>query len=485
MMDRGPLLLALNESTTLQLMGKSLRGAGYEFIPVRDVEGLNKSLAESSPALVLIGETFDGQSGIRLSEEMLDRFPTLPILLYAKRDGNGLAGEVLKAGLSGYIHPPLRPDELLQAVNRSLSRARRLGDWLRQEVKLTTSTLEERTRLSESERARYESIFSNIQDGVIVLDFHDRILFLNQAARHAFGIGSQDVTGRELVEVISHPDVRSLLARASVEPLKYHEIKLDTDQVLNAQATPIPGIGSAITMQDISYLKEVDRLKNDFVQGISHDLRSPLTALIGYADLIERVGPLTEQQNEFMQRMKASMQQITILVTDLLDLGRLETDFETRRDFVHMPDVLKYTLDTFERQARDKNIQLTSALGADIPPVRASSIRIRQMLENLVGNAIKYTPEQGSVHVSIAARDRQIILEVKDSGLGIPQNEQSRVFEKYYRASNAPSAAQGTGLGLAIVKSIVENYHGRIWVESTLGQGSSFFVVLPAHDQII
>jgi signal transduction histidine kinase len=183
--------------------------------------------------------------------------------------------------------------------------------------------------------------------------------------------------------------------------------------------------------------------------------------------------------------MKASYQQITVLVDDLLHLRRLETDFETRRDMVHIPDVLKYTLDTFESQAHDKGIRLTSALGDGIPAVRANSIRIRQLLDNLVGNAIKYTPGSGEVHVSILARDNQVILEVKDTGLGIPQNEQNRIFEKFYRASNAPGAVQGTGLGLSIVKSIVESYHGRIWVESTPGQGSSFFVVLPAHDQVL
>jgi two-component system NtrC family sensor kinase len=162
-----------------------------------------------------------------------------------------------------------------------------------------------------------------------VLDERNNILFINPAARHTFGTGDRS-DRRPLVDAIPHPDLRSLLARSSTEPLKYHEIRLDAGGVLNAQFTPIPGIGSAITMQDISYLKEVDRLKSDFVQTISHDLRSPLTSLIGYADLVRRIGPLTDEQLEFMNRMKASYQQITVLVDDLLNLRRLETGFETR-----------------------------------------------------------------------------------------------------------------------------------------------------------
>lgn len=476
------ILLALDDSPVFQLMGRALRAAQYEIAIAQDIEGLQKALQQSSPALMLIGETFAGQKGLKISESMLERFPTLPILLFSEQDTTGLAKDILQAGLSGYLYPPLRTEDIVGTVNRSLARARRLGDWLRREVKLTTSSLEERAKLSEIDRSRYESIFSNIQDGVIVLNGENKILFLNPSIRETFGMGSQDVIGKPLLEILVHPDVRALLTRAAEGPLKYHEINLDTGQVLNAQFTPIPNIGSAITIQDISYLKELDRLKNDFVHTVSHDLRSPLTALLGYTELIDRIGPLNEQQHDFLRRIQASVQHITALVNDLLDLGRLEAGFDTRRETVHIESVLKYTLDTFEAQARARNIDLTSTISADVAPLRANPIRIRQLLDNLVGNAIKYTPEHGKINISVSTRDKQIILQVSDNGPGIPQNEQTRIFEKFYRASNVPEGTQGSGLGLSIVKSIVESHHGRIWVESILGNGSSFFVVLPAHE---
>jgi two-component system NtrC family sensor kinase len=145
--------------------------------------------------------------------------------------------------------------------------------------------------------------------------------------------------------------------------------------------------------------------------------------------------------------------------------------------------VLRYTLDTFENQARGKKIDLVSETSADLPPLRANPIRIRQMLDNLVGNAIKYTPQGGKVDVHADLMDDQIILRVSDNGPGIPPGEQSRIFDKFFRASNAPEGVQGSGLGLAIVKSIVESHRGRIWVESSLGQGTTFFVVLPTYVQ--
>lgn len=429
-----------------------------------------------------MGDVFAGELGLQISEEMLVRFPTLPIILFAERDTSGMAKSVLRSGLSDYLYPPLHTDEIVNAVNRSLVRARQLGDWLRREVRRTTSSLEERAKLSEAERSRYETIFANIQDSVIVLDEENRIIFINHSVGELFGLNEKAAVDKPILDVITHPDVRSLLARAAEGAIKYHEINLDSGQVLNAQYTPIPKIGSAITMQDISYLKELDRLKNDFVHTVSHDLRSPLTALLGYAELIDRIGPLNEQQREFLSRIQASVQHITTLVNDLLDLGRLEAGFDTRRETVHIVSVLKFTLDTFETQARNKKITLSSNLSPVIPVLRANPIRIRQLLDNLVGNAIKYTPEGGKVEINVATQDQQIILNVKDTGPGIPHSEQNRIFDKFYRASNVPDGSPGSGLGLAIVKSIVESYHGRIWVESTLGQGSSFFVVLPAHE---
>ncbi len=477
------LLLVLNPSPVLQLMEQTLHAAGYEIAIVHDQGGLKRSLQESTPALVIIGETFDGVNGIELARGMLDRFPTLPILLYAEKDTTGIVKAVIAAGLSGYIYPPLKMDVMVDSVKNSLNRASHLGDWIRREVKRTTSSLAEKAKLSEAERSKLTAIFSTIQDGVIVLDRHKNILFANHAVCDAFKIKEENVVGRSVGDAIPHPELKALLLRSQDGPLKYHEINFDEGQIFNAQFTLIPGVGSAITMQDISYLKELDRLKTDFVQTVSHDLRSPLTAVLGYTELIARVGTLTPQQHDFLGKIQSSVQHITTLVNDLLDLGRLEAGFDTRRERVDLENVLNYTLDTFDAQVKKRKIKLVVKVAENLPPLRANPIRIRQMLDNLIGNAIKYVPEAGRVFIGIYQESQQIILEVKDSGPGIPPNEQSRIFEKFYRASNVPDSAIGSGLGLAIVKSIVESHQGRVWVESDLNEGTSFFVVLPAYEQ--
>lgn len=476
------ILLALNPSPVLDLMERTLSAAGFEVAVVHDRLGMEKSIQEAIPALMIVGEKFSDQDVFSISQEIFERFPTLPIILYADKDMTGLAKSALKMGLSGYLYPPLKMSDISDEVQRSLARARRLGDWLRREVKRTTSSLAEKAELSEAERQKLEAIIGNIQDGVIVMDRNKNIILVNRAVRDIFGLAGVDLVGKPLTAAIQNEDLKALLIRAIDGPLKYHEINFDDGRVYNAQYTPIPHIGSAITMQDISYLKELDRLKSDFIHTISHDLRSPLTAILGYAELIERTGSLTPNQQEFLHRLQGSTQHITTLVNDLLDLGRLDAGFDTRREAVHLENVLKYSLDIFENQIRKKNIKLTVDIAPNLKTLRANPIRIRQMLDNLVGNAIKYTPMEGGVCVSISMQGDQFVIKVKDTGVGIPPEEQGRVFEKFYRATNVAKGAEGSGVGLAIVKSIVESHQGRVWVESIVGEGSTFIVLLPRQE---
>ena len=476
------ILLALDPSPILGLMERTLHSAGFEVAIASDLIGLNKSMHEAIPSLMIVGEKFAEQSGLTIANELNEPFPTLPINFYAHLATTGFAKTALKMGLSGYLYPPLKVSDITEEVQRSLDRSSKLGDWLRREVRRTTSSLTERAKLSESERSKLDAIIANIQDGVIVLDDKKSILLANHAIYDIFNLDGKEITGRPLDEMIKNADLQALLIRAGDGPLKYHEINFDDGRVFNAQYTPIPRIGAAVTMQDISYLKELDRLKSDFIHTVSHDLRSPLTSILGYTELVERTGPLNANQLEFLHRLQGSIHHITTLINDLLDLGRLEAGFDTRREAVQLEGVLHYSLDMFDGQLKKKKIILNTDITPDLHPLRANPIRIRQMLDNLIGNAIKYTPDGGRIGISMSMQDDQVILKVEDTGYGIPPDEQGRVFEKFYRATNAVEDIEGSGLGLAIVKSIVDSHQGRVWVESIVGKGSTFIVLLPAHE---
>ena len=482
MPKRDLILLALDDDTISQLMQRALQSVSYETASASDRTSLNKIIQETVPALIMLEEQFDGLSGVKVALEILERFPTMPILIYTEQESTLLYKEVVQAGLSGCLYPPLRNDDIVGSVERSLQRARKLGDWLRREVKRTTASLEKRATLSESELKRYEFIFANIQDCVLILDEDRRIQLTNRAMEVAFDLPGKEARKRLVSDVINHPDFVSLLNRAHDHPLKYHEINFDDGRIYNAQYTPIGGFGSVVTMQDISYLKQVDRIKNEFVHTVSHDLRSPLTSVLGYTELIQRVGPLNEQQEEFLDRIRSSVKSITSLVNDLLDLSRLEAGFDTRRELVRLDNILRFAVDTLESQFESNNLTLELDIGKDLPELRGNPVRLRQLLDNLLSNAVKYSPQGSTINVSLQAEDNQIIFRVADTGSGIPQSEHARIFEKFYRASNVPDAVGGSGLGLAIVKSIVDTHQGRIWVESSVGKGSTFFVVLPAYD---
>lgn len=473
------ILIALEESSILMLMERVLR-VKYEIAIAKDTQALGRLLQESNPALLLMGERFDGHEGVRVAKELIDRFPTLPILIYSEKAKPELIKGILGLGLSGYISPPLSTEDVVEAVENSLRNAHRVGDWLRREVKRTTASLKKRAQISEAERSRLELVFNNIHDSVMILDEEKNILLLNPAMCRTFGLDAKTAIGKPVLDVLTHPDLLALVTRTETQdPLNYHEVSFPDGRVGNAQLTAIYEVGFAITMQDITYLKEMDRIRSEFVHTVSHDLRSPLTSVMGYSELVERVGPLNENQRDFLNRIRDGIQHITSLVNDLLDLGNVEAGFDTQRQFVQLEGILRYTLDMLQGQIKSKRLKVHTDIARSLPALRANPIRLRQVLDNVVGNAIKYSNADGEVKIAIHAEGDQVILQVTDEGLGIPPTDQQYIFDKFYRGSNTSPEIEGSGLGLAIVKSIVENHQGRIWVESAVGKGSSFFIVLP------
>jgi PAS domain S-box-containing protein len=474
------ILLALEDSSILNLMDRVLRAVSYETATAKDLQSLGKIVKESAPALLLIGEKFDGREGVKIAKELQGHFPTLPFLFYIESLKPELLKNIFRLGLSGYLAPPLKTDDIVDAVESSLKNAHRVGDWLRREVKRTTASLEKRAQLSESEHARLETIFNNIQDSVMIINRDNIIILVNSAMCRTFGLNAKTVIGKPALEVIKHPDLISMITRIDVsDPFQYHEVNFPDGRVGNAQFTAIHDVGYALTMHDVTYLKEVDRVRSEFVHTVSHDLRSPLTSVIGYSELIERAGSLNEQQRDFVSRIQDSIQHITSLINDLLDLGSIEAGIDKRREFVQLEGILRYTIDMLHGQIKAKHLKIRTDIASALPHIRANPIRLRQVLDNVVGNAIKYSKVNGEIFVSIRSEGNQIILQITDEGPGIPPSDQPHIFDKFYRGTNIDSEVEGSGLGLAIVKNIVENHQGRIWVESTLGKGSSFFIVLP------
>ncbi|MFU8771952.1 MAG: ATP-binding protein [Anaerolineales bacterium] len=340
-------------------------------------------------------------------------------------------------------------------------------------AKLFTHTLFERNKL--------ETILQNIQDCVILADTNRLLVFINQAARLAFGISQgETVTAKPVENIIHNQELLELFDQHQGLSPRRSEITLEDGRVFNAQFTPIPHVDLvAVTMQDISRLKELNKIKSDFVNTVSHDLRSPLTAIVGYVDLIARTGSLNDQQAEYVRRVQNSVRDITDLINDLLDLGKIEAGLDARFERLLLTPIITEITDNLQGQLAQKRITLHLNLFDDLPQIMGNPVRLRQMVTNLVVNALEYTPPGGTIEVMVSHEREQIILRVRDTGIGISPADQPFIFEKFYRGKNVQGSSAGSGLGLSIVKSIVENHQGRIWVDSTVGQGTTFTVVLP------
>jgi len=332
-----------------------------------------------------------------------------------------------------------------------------------------------------AEQIKLEKVLDYIEDGVIVINHELELLYVNKVAKFTFGLAKKNLIGEPFITVFKHPDIIELVGEEDEREARRAEIEFDDGRVFNASLTPIPDIGYAISIQDISYLMELNRIKSDYVNAVSHDLRSPLTSILGYVELIERAGKINDKQKEFIDHVKTSVLSITEMITVLLDLGRIESGLDVNKEIISMIQIIRQVCEEYYKLAHENQQKFKANLPEDLPLVLGNPTRMRQMLGNLIGNAIKYTPSNGKIIVRARAEQDQVFIQVIDNGPGIPPSEQQFIFDKFYRASNISPVITGAGLGLAIVKSIVENHQGRIWVDSRVGKGTMFTVVLPVE----
>ncbi|MCA1954409.1 MAG: GAF domain-containing protein [Anaerolinea sp.] len=339
-------------------------------------------------------------------------------------------------------------------------------------------------------RQRLEAVLSSTPDPVLVFDKQNCLFLLNPAAVQLPGLIATAVIGRSVEEVIAHADLKNMLMSPLEGGIASREIHLGNGRIYyvsvapviqeNAEAGGARQFGRICMMRDITHFKELDTLKSDFVATVSHDLRSPLTLMRGYATMLQMVGEMNDQQKAYVQKMILGVDNMSRLVNNLLDLGRIEAGIDLRLELTNVCEVVEQVIGSLMPQATQKNLQLLSEGLSNKVMLQADPALLHQALYNLVENAIKYTPVGGQVWVRLSVDDERVMFEVQDTGIGVAPLDLPRLFEKFYRSGRREAYQQrGTGLGLAIVKSIAERHGGRVWVESQLGKGSSFFMEIP------
>jgi len=335
-------------------------------------------------------------------------------------------------------------------------------------------------------RQRLAAILASTPDPVLVTDHLNRLLLANPAAWKTLGAAVGTGEGQSIERVISHKPLLDILQVSSSEKLSA-EVVVANGEVYLATASPVLAdgrlVGRVCILRDVTHFKELDTMKTEFVNTVSHDLRSPLTLMRGYATMLEMVGDLNEQQQGYVKKIISGVENMARLVNNLLDLGRIEVGVGLQLEIAPIFEIVERVTSTLQMQASQKNITLTVAMPSDMTVmIQADTALLQQAMYNLVENAIKYTPQDGRVMVRARVSDDLFHFEVQDSGIGISPIDQPRLFEKFYRGGQREAREQkGSGLGLAIVRSIVERHGGKVWLESILGQGSTFFIEVPLH----
>lgn len=375
---------------------------------------------------------------------------------------------------------PMLPDrsgDALTALTHSLNQtAARLDR--------TIQTLTEERNLS-------SAILGSMVEGVAVVNSSERLLFANPAFAEILGLDVAPQSGRALVEVVRQTElieaVRKVLAG---EPRVESEIVTGTLRqhffaatvgAVRADETS----GAVMVLHDISDLRKLERVRRDFVANVSHEFKTPLTAIQGFAETL-LAGAIDDPQNRgrFLGIILEHSRRLARLTDDLLKLSKMDADrLDLEIRAVSPAQLIDSCLESAQPRAAEKDIRISLNMPKNLPEVAADRRRLTEVLQNLLDNAIQYTLPGGRIMVSAEVSAGDVVFTLSDTGIGIPSADQPRIFERFYRVDAARSReVGGTGLGLAIAKHLVEVHGGRIWVESEIGRGSQFHFTVPIFD---
>jgi two-component system phosphate regulon sensor histidine kinase PhoR len=339
------------------------------------------------------------------------------------------------------------------------------------------------------ERNRSAAILSSMIEGVAVISGDERIIFSNLAFSRILGLeDAGEIEGRPLLEVARQSDLLAAIRMAlSGQEQVTSEIVVGTVRPRSFAVTAAPvqassHQGAVLVLHEITDLRRLERVRQDFVANVSHEFRTPLTAIQGFAETL-LAGALEDPANRrrFVGIIREHATRLARLTEDLLKLSRIEAG-QLKLEFrpVSVTQLIESCVETAQLKAVPRQLALNVHAADGLPPVRGDANSLQEVLQNLLDNALQYTPAGGKIEVSALCSDGRVIVTVADTGIGIPQVEQERIFERFYRVDAARSReAGGTGLGLSIARHIMEAHGGRLWVESAVGEGSRFHFSIP------
>ncbi len=336
----------------------------------------------------------------------------------------------------------------------------------------------------ETERATLEAVLQKMTDGVLILDSQGLVQLVNPAAEKMFSISQSSPISKPLIEVVRHHQPVELWQRCQATgEAQRVDFEVGNRLSLHGIATSLGPTFSGSTLllfQDLTRQRQLETIRRDFISNVSHELRTPLAALKALTETLQ-AGALEDPPaaHRFLEQMETEVDSLSLMVSELLELSRIESGRVPLNLASTRPiDIVNPALERLRLQAERTGLTLTVECPDDLPAVLADATRVQQVVVNLLHNAIKFTPSGGQVTVRTAWQEGMIRFAVSDTGIGIAAEDLPRIFERFYKVDRS-RATSGTGLGLAIARHLIEAHGGRIWVESEVGKGSTFYFTIP------
>lgn len=465
-----------------------------------EMEGYEVDVAENGTEGIKLGTSKDYDlavidlkmpdiEGIEVLKNIKQKFPNTVCFIATAFASYDTAIEATKLGAQSYIPKPFTPEELISELKNGYQKRQLLLEeekWKREREERLLEVAFEKTRLN--------TIINSITDGVLVVNKEGLAVLFNPAVFRFLEL--DEIKVEEFILDKLRPEflelINKFLLSDSKEKLSYTiqlELKANREFFIEATASPVfhPGdnlAGVVIVFKDITELKRIELIKSQFVSMVSHELKAPIAAVYGFLKLIsdENIKLTKEQVKDYINRSMIRLDGLLKMVNDLLDISRMELKTvkkEIRK--VCITEIIKSVLELFQIDIKRKSIQVEFDYQLNEFCINADFDEITRLYTNLISNAIKYNRLQGSVVIKIYHAGNFVVTEIKDSGIGLKEEEKRKLFSEFFRAKNEfTKNISGTGLGLSIVKRIVDSYSGKIEIESEYGTGTTFRIYLPS-----
>lgn len=504
-MKKARILIVDDEADIALILKLQLEDAGYSTTRARDgLEALNL-LNREDFSLVLLDIKMPGMDGIQVLEKLHAVHSDMAVIMMTAHGSEDIAVETMKKGALDYIVKPFSTDDLLKKVDRTLKLNR---------------TRQENVRLQQQldeERKKMEAILQGMADLLIAVDKNGLVSSLNRKAETLLGVSSESCAGIP-VESLLRTDISPdrLPCKVVLQTLSpcldvTYQLELQKGSIpVLSSATPMLNgkgnlVGSVEIIRDISVLKVLEQEKEDFVSMLTHDLKTPLTAVVGAIDLVRegRLGKINEEQKEYLESAMESCAEMVEMIDTLLDVYRFEAGKMTLAFSREDPQlVIQRVMAAFRSIAQRSHTKLTAKFQDHLPSIMVDRNKFLRVISNLLSNAFKFTPEGGEIELTVErtnsaavagripkelyssaklpAEERFLKITVKDSGTGIPAEALGTIFDRFVQAqSRRRGSTKGSGLGLAFCRKVMDAHGGFIWAESVIEKGSTFIVLLP------